>query len=98
LLLNVETLHGQKGSFREFCTLSVTLHPIGLFYTITPSKERHPSTPEQQNIDLIKGLYEASRLSFIHPLCQGPLEILHVDVHQTPCLHWNKNFGNCIVK
>ena len=64
LLLNVGTLHGQKGSFREFCTLRVTLHPVAFFYTITPSKERHPSTPDI----LIKGLYEAFGKGDIDPI------------------------------
>jgi hypothetical protein len=41
---------------------------LAFFYTITPSKERHSSTPEQQNIDLIKGLYEAFGKGDIDPI------------------------------
>jgi integrase len=40
----------------------------------------------------------ASRLSFINPLCQGPLESLHVNVHQTPCMQRNKNLSYSIIK
>ena len=40
----------------------------------------------------------AGRLSFIRQRCQGSLEILYVDVHQTSRLHRNKNFSDGIVK
>src|SRR4051794_13854797 len=36
--------------------------------------------------------------SLTYPLCQGPMEIRHADVHQAPLLHRDKDFRDGIVK
>ena len=40
----------------------------------------------------------ADGFSLLHPLYQGSLEIVHIDVHQALLSHGHKNFGDGIVK